>query len=251
MKRMDVVRAAAVTGLALCLGTGAAHALPGDDKDNKQGVKQQHRIVIVDKDGKQRVLEGEGPIPMVRRGYLGIGLTELTPELRTHFGVPEDAGVMVSHVEPGSPGEKAGLKVGDILSGIDGKDVASSWDVRARVRDFEDGQQVPLEVWRNRKVQTLTASIAMRERSELDMGPLMIRGEGGEGDQLRFRVGEEEIVVPRRFDFPPGAPGEGGPRVIQFRDTVRSPREAQLEQRLKELEKRIVEMEKMLEKKDR
>lgn len=251
MKRMDVVRAVAVTGLALCLGTGAARALPGDDKDNKQGGKQQHRIVIVDKDGKQRVLEGEGVIPMVRRGYLGVGLTELTPELRAHFGVPEDAGVMVSHVEPGSPGEKAGLKVGDILSAIDGKDVASSWDVRARVRDFEDGQQVPLEVWRNRKVQTLTAAIAMRERSEIDMGPMMIRGEGGEGDHLRFRVGEEEIVVPRRFDLPPGAPGEDGPRVIQFRDTVRSPREAQLEQRLKELEKRIVEMEKMLEKRDR
>lgn len=248
MKRVDIVRAVAVTGLALCLGTGTARALPGDDKDDKQ-VKQQHRIVIVDKDGKQRVLEGEGPIPMVRRGYLGVGLTELTPELRAHFGVPEDAGVMVSNVEPGSPGEKAGLKVGDILSAIDGKDVASSWDVRARVRDFEDGQQVPLEVWRNRKVQTLTASIAMRERSELDMGPLRIRGEGGEGDQLRFRVGDEEIVVPRRFDIGPGTPGE--PRVIQFRDTVRSPREAQLEQRLKELEKRIVEMEKMLEKKDR
>lgn len=250
MKRMDILRAAAVTGLALCLGTGAAHALPGDDKDDKKGVKRQHRIVIVDKDGKQRVLEGEGPIPMVRRGYLGVGLTELTPELRAHFGVPEDAGVMVSQVDAGSPGEKAGLKVGDILSAVDGKDVASSWDVRARVRDFEDGQQVPLEVWRNGKVQTLTAAIAMRERSEIDMGPLMIRGEGGEGDQLRFRVGDEEIVVPRKFDIPPGAPGEG-PRVIHFRDTVRSPREVQLEQRLKELEKRIVEMEKMLEKKDR
>jgi membrane-associated protease RseP (regulator of RpoE activity) len=250
---MDILRAAVVAGLALCLGTGAAQALPGDNKDDKNGkqVKQQHRIVIVDKDGKQRVLEGEGVIPMVRRGYLGVGLTELTPELRAHFGAPENAGVMVSQVEPGSPGEKAGLKVGDILSAIDGKDVASSWDVRARVRDFEDGQQVPLEVWRNRKVQTLTAAIAMRERSELDMGPLMIRGEGGEGDQLRFRVGDEEIIVPRRFDLPPGAPGEGGPRVIHFRDTVRSPREAQLEQRLKELEKRIVEMEKMLEKKDR
>ena len=41
---------------------------------------------------------------MVRRGFLGVGLTELTPELRTHFGVPEESGVMVSKVEPGKPG---------------------------------------------------------------------------------------------------------------------------------------------------
>jgi membrane-associated protease RseP (regulator of RpoE activity) len=248
MKRIDILRTLAVTGLALCLGTGAAHAFPGDDKEGKDGkqAKEFHKIVIVDKDGKQRVLEGEGPAPMVRRGYLGVALTELTPELRAHFGAPEDAGVMVSQVEAGSPGDKAGLKVGDILSGVDGKDVASSWDVRARVRELEDGQQVPLEVWRNGKVQTVTATIALRERSEFDMGPMMIRSE--DGDQLRFRLGEEEIVVPRRFEMPPGAEG---PQVIRFRDSVRSPREAQLEQQLKDLEKRIVELEKMLEKKDR
>ena len=56
----------------------------------------------------RRSIEGDGP--MVRRGYLGVGLTELTPELRTHFGVPEESGVMVSKVEPGSPAEKAGSR---------------------------------------------------------------------------------------------------------------------------------------------
>src|SRR5688500_12390489 len=72
--------------------------------------KQVHkRVIVVDKDGKEHVYDSEGT--RVRRGYLGVGLTEMTPELRAHFGVPEEAGVMVSSVEDGSPADKAGLKV--------------------------------------------------------------------------------------------------------------------------------------------
>jgi hypothetical protein len=239
-------RAAAV-GLLALLGSGAgAWALPGDDKDEGKKVEriEKRRIVIVGPDGKEKVIEGAGP--MVRRGYLGVGLTELTPELRTHFGAPEDAGVMVSSVEPGSPADKAGLEVGDILARIDGKDIKSSWDVRARVRDFEEGQQVPLEVWRDRKVQTLSAAVTLRERPELDMGPLLMHRDGEDGPPLlRFREIEglpEHIELP-----PPGRPG-AGPREIEVQ-RLRSPRERQLEQKLQELEKRIADLEKQLAKK--
>lgn len=246
-----IVGRAAALGLMALLASGAgAWALPGDGfSDNSKAqedkkVEKRHRIVMVGPDGKEKVIEGLGP--MVRRGYLGVGLTELTPELRTHFGVPEDAGVMVSSVEPGSPAEKAGLQVGDILAGIDGKDVKSSWDVRSRVRELEDGQQVPLEVWRDRKVQTLNATIALRERPELDMGPLLLRrGDGEDGPALlRFR---EMEGLPERIELPHPRKGEG-PHEFRI-ERMRSPRERQLEQRLQELEKRIAELEKQLEKK--
>ena len=46
---------------------------------------------------------------------LGVGLTDLTPELREHFGVGGDAGVMISRVVEDSPAAKAGLRVGDII----------------------------------------------------------------------------------------------------------------------------------------
>ncbi|HEY0510785.1 MAG TPA: PDZ domain-containing protein, partial [Thermoanaerobaculia bacterium] len=116
-------------GLAAVMGTaGAVRAADADGNDPGKTVVKK-RIVVVDQDGKQKVWEGNGPL--VRRGYLGIGLTELTPELRTHFGVPEEAGVMVSKVEPGSPAEKAGIKVGDILTRVDGNAIKSSWDITA------------------------------------------------------------------------------------------------------------------------
>lgn len=240
-------RAAAV-GLLALLGSGAgAWALPGEEKEKVEKIEkvERHRIVFVGPDGKEKVIEGLGP--MVRRGYLGVGLTELTPELRTHFGAPEDAGVMVSSVEKGSPAEKAGLEVGDIVARIDGKDIKSSWDVRSRVRDYEDGQQVPLEVWRDRKVQTLNVAIALRERPELDMGPLfMKRGDGEDGPTL-LRLREME-GLPEHIELP--RPGDG-PQTLHWVQRGRSPREQELEQKLQDLEKRIQDLEKQLKGKGR
>src|SRR5215218_9304074 len=88
-------------GLAVLTGaTGIARAGEGEEKK-----VEKRRIVVVDKDGKRQVFEGDGP--MMRRGYLGVSLTELTPELRTYFGAPDDAGAMVGKVEAGSPADKA------------------------------------------------------------------------------------------------------------------------------------------------
>jgi hypothetical protein len=227
--------AAAVTAL---MAAGAAWADPGAAPDKEKKVEKR-RIVVINENGKERVIEGDG-VP-VRRGYLGVGLTELTPELRTHFGAPEEAGVMVSSVEAESPAEKAGLKVGDIISEVDGKPVRSSWELSAKVRGYEEGQQAPLEVWRDRKVQTITATIAMRERAELDMGPLFVKG--GEDGPMMLHL--REMGGPGGPHLRVAGPdGTDGPDVRVMH--LRTPREAELEKQLKALEKRLDELEKQL-----
>jgi len=230
------------TALMAFVVAGAAWADAGgsgQDAKEKEKKVEKRRIVVINENGKERVIEGDGP--MVRRGYLGVGLTELTPELRTHFGAPEEAGVMVSTVEAGSPAEKAGLKVGDIISEVDGKAVRSSWEVSTKVRGYEEGQQAALEVWRDGKVQNLTASITLRERPEFDMGPLFAKG--GEDGPMKLML--------REMDGP-GGPNVriGGPDGLMDKDVrvmrLRSPREAELEKQLKELEKRLDDLEKQL-----
>ncbi|HEX5719720.1 MAG TPA: PDZ domain-containing protein [Thermoanaerobaculia bacterium] len=198
----------------------------------------REKIVVVDKDGKQHVWDSEGT--PVRRGFLGVGLTELTPELRAHFGVPEDSGVMVSSVEDGSPADKAGIRVGDIIASLDGKDVKSSWDIRSQVRELKEGEQVPMTVYRDGKAQNLSAAIAMRERPELDMAPMLFRGGDGEHQPMVFHLDREQLR-----NMPRAMPGE--PEMLLPR--MRSSREAELEKRLKELEKRLADLEKLLEKK--
>jgi hypothetical protein len=113
------------------------------------------------------------------RGYLGAVLTDLTPELRTHFGAPAEAGVLVGKVEAGSPAEAAGLRVGDVITAVDGERVAGSVDIRRRIRALGDGETAALEVRRDGKLVNLTATVVVREVPEID------------ARRLLWRVGEE------------------------------------------------------------
>lgn len=191
---------------------------------------EKHRVVIVDRNGERQVFEDEGG-PGVRRGFLGVGLTDLTPELRAHFGVPENAGVMISRVEAGGPADKAGVKVGDVLTGIDGKPVQSSWDIGSRVRKLEEGEKVSIEVRRGGRAQNLAVTIALRERPEIDVAPMFLR----DGKMMRIRVPKE------------------GERMPDLEKRVRIVRpgaehEAELERQIAKLEKRIQELEQKLQK---
>jgi membrane-associated protease RseP (regulator of RpoE activity) len=231
-------------GLALGLGVlvGAAHAEGDGDGPGKPVIKK--RVVIVDKDGKQKVWEGDGP--MMRRGYLGLALADLTPELRAHFGVPEETGVMVARVEPGSPAEKAGIKVGDILTRVDGSGMKSSWEMTGKIRQLEEGQQIPIEVWRNGKAQNVTATIAERERPELNMGPFFFKE--GDGKPFMFQVNPDEWKgMAEKLKAGDWGDPKGDPKDVHVRRFV-SPREGELEKQLKALEKRIDELEKQLRK---
>jgi membrane-associated protease RseP (regulator of RpoE activity) len=136
---------------------------------------------IVIKDGK--VISSTEDVPAVlldseffggKRAYLGVSLVDLTDELREHFGAPKDAGLLVSSVEEGSPAEKAGIRVGDIIVGIDGKDVDSSVDLRRGLREKKDGDTVRVEVLRGRARQTLVTGVVEREGRRLMLPGNMI-----------------------------------------------------------------------------
>ena len=70
----------------------------------------------------------------VRRGWVGIEAIDLPPSLRGHFGAPEESGVMISHIEPGSPAEAAGFELGDVVYAVVGEPARSSRELSAMVR---------------------------------------------------------------------------------------------------------------------
>jgi C-terminal processing protease CtpA/Prc len=117
--------------------------------------------------GKKIVIEEDGPADAhvahrARRGYLGIQLIEITPELRAHYGVARDAGVLVGAVEPDSPAAKAGIEVGDIITRAGGERLESVQDLTRMVREKKTGDTLKIEVSRNRATKSLTATVAER-----------------------------------------------------------------------------------------
>ena len=142
-----------------------------EDKEDKKVEKRVERYVWVG-DGDEGGYEHGFFEGLHGRGFLGVQLMSLTPELRVHFGLSDDAGVMVAKVETNSPAEKAGVQVGDILTEVDGETVDSSWKLARYIRGKEEGDTVSLGLWRDGRAQTVFVTITERERSVLRLdGP--------------------------------------------------------------------------------
>jgi len=112
-------------------------------------------------------------------GFLGIALSDLTDELRVHFGVPEGLGVMVSAVNEDSPALRAGVEVGDVITSVDGEDVTHGGQLARLIRSRESGETVVLEVWRDGKLVQIPATLAEAE-GHLQAAHRMIHCEDGE-----------------------------------------------------------------------
>lgn len=181
------------------------------------------RRTIVVKDGKvitdkiEDALDGE--LLGGKRAYLGVSLTDISPELREHFGATKESGVLVESVAAGSPAEKAGLRTGDVIVSVDGKEVAWSGNIRRELRDRKEGDSVRIEIVRGRARQTLVASLIEKE------GPRVLLPRDIE--VLTEKIG-------RNFDGT-----EWHARVLGGDCSDLQSRIKELENRLKDLEKRL------------
>ncbi len=96
----------------------------------------------------------------VTRGYLGVGIQAITPELAKSLSLKDQKGALVADVKKGSPGETAGLKAGDVITRFDGKDVTDVRTLPALVAETPVGKEVPLTILRDGKEQTLKVKVA-------------------------------------------------------------------------------------------
>ena len=105
----------------------------------------------------------------VNHGYMGIGITDVTPENSKFFDVKKAEGALVTQVEPNSPGSKAGLKTGDVITGIDGQTVNDAGELQVQVGQKRPGTTINLEVMREGKSMKIPVTLeAMGGRSTED-----------------------------------------------------------------------------------
>ncbi len=187
--------------MSLCLGivimASASSALaedPGDGEEKKRvqvivisdekGEKKiqvevnDEEVTIVDNNGKRKKIVRKS-IKAARRGFLGVYLTSLTPELRQHFGAKANEGVMVAKLVTGGPAKKAGVKVGDIIVAIDGTKMDTAWDIGSSIGNKKDGEKVDVEILRSGKRKSLTVTLKVRSRPVVDLSPCIKKGPHG------------------------------------------------------------------------
>ncbi len=106
----------------------------------------------------------------VVRGWLGVSIQDLTPELASQFGITETKGVLVSDVMEGSPAKKAGFERADVIVEYDGKPMDSPTHLRNAVAQTPIGKKVPVKVIRDKKPKTLDVAIAEQPKSLAQSG---------------------------------------------------------------------------------
>ncbi len=134
-----------------------ALAAPNQDQDQSNTQQQQPQG---DTEFESETFGSTG------RGQLGVVIMGLTPDLRTYFGAPKDAGLLVAHVDRHSPAARAGVRVGDVITKIGDSEVKSPMDAFDMLtRDMAQSQTVsslPIEVVRDHNTVDLQVNLKSR-----------------------------------------------------------------------------------------
>jgi serine protease Do len=162
----------------------------------------------------------------VTRGWLGVSIQPLTPELAKSFGTKDSKGVLISDVIPDSPAAKAGIQPGDILLEFEGKKMESPGDLQRAVGLTSPGTSAKMRVLREKGERTVEVKIAEASDEREAAARLGSRGSSSLGMEIRpitpdiarqLGVRSTEGVVVARVDdeSPAGAAG------VQRGDVIR------------------------------
>lgn len=115
----------------------------------------------------------------VQRGMLGVGIQTVTSDVAASLGLKQVGGVLVNSVNPGGPADHAGLKTGDLIVKMNGRDVSDANDLRNAVAATPPGTEVTLTISRNGSQQDLRVKLGELTSAASAAGP---EGEDGGGN---------------------------------------------------------------------
>jgi serine protease Do len=99
----------------------------------------------------------------VTRGWLGVGIQDLTPELAEYYNVKGESGVLVTQIFEGDPADKAGIKANDIITAVNGESVTSSRELSRRIAALGVGKKAEIALLREGRKKTVTVETAKRQ----------------------------------------------------------------------------------------
>ncbi|KUM24195.1 serine protease [Mesorhizobium loti] len=102
----------------------------------------------------------------VQRGWLGVEIQPVTSDIAESLGLKSDKGALVSSAQDAGPGKKAGITAGDVITQVDGKDVASPKELARMIGAYAPGKSVDVTVWRNGKNETVKVDLGTLPSSD-------------------------------------------------------------------------------------
>jgi len=102
----------------------------------------------------------------VTRGWIGVGVQDVTREIAESFKLPAAGGVLITQVERGAPADKAGVKLGDVLLAVNGRPVTDTTAMLNSIAALRPGEDAKLKVSRNLAENELTVTIGRRPRPQ-------------------------------------------------------------------------------------
>jgi serine protease Do len=175
----------------------------------------------------------------VERGRIGVAIQELNQSLAESFGLKKTNGALVSSVEDGGPAAKAGIEPGDVILGVNGKEISGSNELPPLIADIKPGDTAKLQIWRKggtRDVEVKIgapkdAKVATADGKEVTQGRLGLALRSLTADERRQNEIKGGLLVEnatgaaaragiRRGDVVLSVNGEGVTTVEQLRGLV-------------------------------
>jgi serine protease Do len=138
----------------------------------------------------------------VVRGYIGIGIQDLTPGLAESFGLSSNGGALISDVQPDSPGARAGLKSGDVVTALDGQPILSASRLSLAVGETPPGTTLALDVVRGAKIEKISVTTEVKPSGERIAGDDEAAPGSDQGVLNGVAVAEIDANARRELDFP-------------------------------------------------
>ncbi|RWA63742.1 Do family serine endopeptidase [Mesorhizobium sp.] len=95
----------------------------------------------------------------VQRGWLGVEIQPVTSDIAESLGLKSEKGALVSSAQDDGPGKKAGIAAGDVITQVDGKDVASPKELARLIGAYAPGKSVDVTVWRDGKSENVKVDL--------------------------------------------------------------------------------------------
>ncbi len=143
----------------------------------------------------------------VVRGWLGVSIQDVTPDLARQFGLKDTRGALVSEIIPDSPAATAGIQSGDVITAFNGKTVESTSILRNTVAQTPVGKTVKVELLRDKKTLSLEVKITEQPKDIAQVDGETVQGDGKNTALAGVEVRNLTSEIARQLGLPPGTSG--------------------------------------------